>query len=597
MTTRRDLAPKLQAVLSGELRCTACGFRSPASKSHRRCWQCSRNGDGQPPPCKGCGGPQWFSGWCQDCHPRLRPPLSEPRSCRSCFAWGLLGGRTCKACLAFAQRRAVGICAGCHREMPLHRSHCRLCHQQAQYLAGPQQWDTGPLHFHELGPSGQQLFLANTLAIGWGSRRRTTHRPPASALPEPDALAQAVQGPVQPELFALPFTGPPWLIAADDAPRLDWYGHLVPAVARIGELRGWNKPIQEHVRNTLRSLVATQPPDLRVYPASAVARLGPGHRHSTARTLELLQQLSLLVDDRTDRNYVWAEKRLAKLPPAFRKEVEPWLDRLRHGDARHQPKRQGTWRGYLTDIMPVLLCWASRYDHLRDVTRDDVLAALTEPRPRGGDNHTRAIALRSMFGFLKARKRIFANPTRRLPAEIGRGYRHSPPVTARKSPPATHEAMSPQQWLVTVLIRHHALPGTTIVNLVLDDIDLQCGVLVIARQRRPLDKLTRDAITGYLAYRTARWPLTANHHLVLSKLSALGTGPVSSWWISEQIRLWKSTISELRQDRILEEAAASAIRDPMHLAMMFGLHPNTAQRYVDAVHPRYKLTPGYVHES
>jgi hypothetical protein len=47
----------------------------------------------------------------------------------------------------------------------------------------------------------------------------------------------------------------------------------------------------------------------------------------------------------------------------------------------------------------------------------------------------------------------------------------------------------------------------------------------------------------------------------------------------------------LRQDRILEEAAAAGIRDPMHLASMFGLHPNTAQRYVDAVYGRHDLAP------
>jgi hypothetical protein len=37
----------------------------------------------------------------------------------------------------------------------------------------------------------------------------------------------------------------------------------------------------------------------------------------------------------------------------------------------------------------------------------------------------------------------------------------------------------------------------------------------------------------------------------------------------------------LRQDRILEEGGT---RDPM-----FGLHPNTAQRYVDAVYGRHVL--------
>lgn len=115
--------------------------------------------------------------------------------------------------------------------------------------------------------------------------------------------------------------------------------------------------------------------------------------------------------------------------------------------------------------------------------------------------------------------------------------------------------------------------------------------LTAAGRRRPLDQLTRDAVTSYLAYRTRRWPITANRHLLLSQLSAVQDGPVSSWWISERITRWNSTLTRLRQDRILEEAAAAGTRDPMHLASMFGLHPNTAQRYVDAAYGRHDPAP------
>ena len=150
--------------------------------------------------------------------------------------------------------------------------------------------------------------------------------------------------------------------------------------------------------------------------------------------------------------------------------------------------------------------------------------------------------------------------------------------------------MSSDEWLVNVLIRHHALPGTTIAGLTLDDVNLDRRALTVAGRPRPLDQLTRDAVTSYLAYRTRRWPLTANQHLLLSRLSALQDGPVSAWWISERITRWKSSLTKLRQDRILEEAAATGTRDPMHIAATFGLHPNTAQRYVDA-HGRHDLVP------
>jgi hypothetical protein len=53
--------------------------------------------------------------------------------------------------------------------------------------------------------------------------------------------------------------------------------------------------------------------------------------------------------------------------------------------------------------------------------------------------------------------------------------------------------------------------------------------------------------------------------------------PRDDWsrWISERTTRWNSTFTALRQDRILEEATAAGTRDPMHLASMFGLHPNT----------------------
>ncbi|HCU95956.1 MAG TPA: hypothetical protein DHU96_25855 [Actinobacteria bacterium] len=428
------------------------------------------------------------------------------------------------------------------------------------------------------------MFFANMVAASWRRRPKEPTPPPAVPPPGTSGLAPAAAGPCrQPELFTLPFDAVPWRILADDWPRLGWYEHLVPAVVRIGERRGWSQDVQDHVRGTLQSLIATQPSDARIYPASAVQRLGAGPHHSAIRTLELLADLQLLAEDCSGPGDIWAGKRLARLPPGIRQDVQPWLDQIRLGDVRHRPKAAGTWRGYCTEILPVLLAWAPHHDTLRDITRDDIITALTEPRPHGGDNHTRAIALRSLFRFLKARKRIFASPASRLPANIGR-HRHPTlpvPVEAHDLAPV---AMRPDEWLVTVFVRHHALPGTTIAGLTLDDVDLGRATLSAAGHRRPLDQLTKDAITSYLAYRTRRWPLTANRHLLLSRLSALQDGPVSAWWISERIIRWKPTMTELRQDRILEEAAATSTRKPMHIATMFGLHPNTAQRYVDAVH-------------
>jgi hypothetical protein len=277
----------------------------------------------------------------------------------------------------------------------------------------------GPLHFRELGPSGQQLFFASMVAVSWNHGRKRPGPPAAPAPPGPEGTIRPEAIPLQPELFTLPFEMTPWRILDGDWPRLSWYEHLLPAVARTGQLRGWSPSVQEHVRNTLRSLIATQPADARSYPASAVERLGAGPRHSAARTIELLTDLRLLADDRPDPGDTWAHKRLAMLPAGIASDVGPWLDYLRHGDGSRRPKGPGTWRGYCTAIMPVLLTWGQDHETLREITRDDIIEALTDPRPRGGDNHTQAIALRSLFGYLKSRKRIFANPANRLPPTSG----------------------------------------------------------------------------------------------------------------------------------------------------------------------------------
>jgi hypothetical protein len=185
-----------------------------------------------------------------DCHPRMRPPLSAPRSCQTCLAWGVLHGRFCSSCSQFNRRYPAGACEGCGRQAAIRRGHCRLCHCQAQYLAGPSPWDTGPLHFAELGPSGHQLFFASMVAVSWNHGRKVPGPPAAPVPPGPDGMIRPEAIPRQPELFTLPFEMTPWRILDGDWPRLGWYEHLLPAVDRTSELRGWSPSVQEHVRNT-----------------------------------------------------------------------------------------------------------------------------------------------------------------------------------------------------------------------------------------------------------------------------------------------------------------------------------------------------------
>jgi hypothetical protein len=62
---------------------------------------------------------------------RLLTSHKPPTSCVTCFAWGRLPGRSCRACYSFGQNHEPGECASCHRVVPLKKGYCRLCWCQA----------------------------------------------------------------------------------------------------------------------------------------------------------------------------------------------------------------------------------------------------------------------------------------------------------------------------------------------------------------------------------------------------------------------------------------------------------------------------------
>jgi hypothetical protein len=80
-------------------------------------------------------------------------------------------------------------------------------------------------------------------------------------------------------------------------------------------------------------------------------------------------------------------------------------------------------------------------------------------------------------------------------------------------------------------------------------------------------------------------PHTANPHLLISRRSALGLGPVSAPWIRD-LRGLPATLDRLRIDRQLEEAIACGA-DPLHVAAVFDIDTSTAIRY--AVNARQLL--------
>jgi hypothetical protein len=112
----------------------------------------------------------------------------------------------------------------------------------------------------------------------------------------------------------------------------------------------------------------------------------------------------------------------------------------------------------------------------------------------------------------------------------------------------------------------------------LHDVDLGSRRITIAGRDRPLDDLTYQAVVDWLDHRRARWPNTANQHLVISFHTALGLGLVSATYLAPALRGLPATLQRLRIDRQLDEALATG-GDPLQVAEVFGLGEDASVRY------------------
>jgi hypothetical protein len=299
---------------------------------------------------------------------------------------------------------------------------------------------------------------------------------------------------------------------------------------------------------------------------------------SARRTAEVLQEMGLLNDDRPPPLEDWLERKLDGLAPGIGGDVGAWLRNLRDGGPRSRPRDPGTVMNHMHYARPVLLAWSCQYSHLREVTRADVLAILGELH---GNRRARVlVALRSLFAFCKKRKSVFRSPVQGIRAG-GHAYGIIQPLSQDDIDQATEAAATPAARTVLVLAAMHAARFKAIRQVRLDDIDLGNRRITIGGRTRPLDDLTCQVLAEWLARRAARWPSTANPHLLVNKHTANGTEPVSRSFTKTALRGKAATPERLRVDRQLQEALAVG-PDPLHLATAFGLDPKTAIRYAEA---------------
>ena len=250
---------------------------------------------------------------------------------------------------------------------------------------------------------------------------------------------------------------------------------------------------------------------------------------------------------------------------------------LLDGDARIRPRSPATVRVHFGIVRPFIECWAATRGHLREITSGDVNTVL-EPL-RGHRRYNAIMALRSLFRFAKRHSQTFADPTRHLRGGRGAG-RTLLPMTAEEIRAAGQAAVTPAQRLAIALAAVHAARPKAIRELTMDDIDLPSRRITLAGHRQRLGELTRNALLAWLEYRHATWPNTANRHVLVSRISALGSEPVPADFLDKH-QLRGISLEHIRRDRILQEALATGA-DPLHLSLVFNIDHTNAMAYANA---------------
>jgi hypothetical protein len=505
-------------------------------------------------------------------------PGKPPASCIGCFAWGVLPGRYCRACYTFGQQHQVGGCLFCRRQVPLKKGYCRLCWLQASHDARGQVTVLEPfLH----GLTHQQLFLEGMHRIRQpgplpGRSGRRGHAKAAS--PSPPSVTAADTDPGQLMLE---------IDIRRDYSRFDRREHadlanptLVHArqTARtIGEARGWTRWVASDVDRALVILLSNHAPGDHI----RFSELFPVLRRyglSAGRTIEILQHLNLFDDDRTPAFETWLDRKLADIAPGIGNDVAAWAHVLRDGGSRSTARSQGTVWNYLLTIQQALITWSQRYHHLREVTRDDIVAI--RDSLHGSQRENTIVALRSLFRFCKKTGRIFRDPTLRVHV-ARKTSKPILPLAQTDIDQAIATVTTPAVRVILALAAIHAARPKTIRELRLTDIDLGNRRLIIDGTTRPLDDLTRQAVTEWLDYRRTRWPNTANPNLLVTQQTAMKLCPAGRLRATGSVRGLTATLERLRVDRQLDEALACQ-GDPLHLAAVFGIDDKTAIRYAAA---------------
>jgi hypothetical protein len=532
--------------------------------------------------------------------------------CPVCLGWGELRQYTaCPACAKW--RRAFPAqhdCRRCgHISHVSHEGLCRPC-LQAIRLDDPG-WVSSPVPGRpvQLGlllPGVRLPRAAPLLRPAQRNRQLAAEETPGEVVPARGQRAWPARPLVQP---ASPHLVDPAQLSLFEA-RRDWRCLAVGALAQLPALtpaaaalveefhqharaRGWNASPRNAGARTLRILLAWAGADAPIHEAD-IRALSQRRSTTIRRVLQFLGERGMVIPDPARQGTAVeraVRQRIQTFPGGIAGELRRWVQVARgQGRREHQELPFTTIRSYLNCLSPVLVAWAGRVTSLREITRDDIQAALDE-RP-GVRARNLLPALRSLFRALRQERIIFRDPTRGISLSAMR--RLPVPIPTDQLRGLIDRAGGPMATLIVALIAIHGLGKKETSRLLLADLDLSGGRILVRRaaQRHTiyLGELTHTLATGWLRERHRRWPRTTNPHLLVSQVTAADATlpPIAPTVVDAIFRRVGLSPSRLRQDRILDEARHTA--DPVHLMRVFGLTAKPAMHYVQAAHPERRST-------
>lgn len=562
--------------------CPRCGGSSPRHRNRTVCWWCVH-----PAVCHAvctvCGvsvqrGAFYSALKCADCHPKTRS--TRPRSCPHCHAWVVGKNRYCVACSGWIYRFPQGACLTCGAEFFLRDGRCRACWVQARLLEGTELANPDVridlrAYFPLIARTGHQLELGGlkrTSQLAYPKWRYRQDRPAAGEAP--------ASGPGPAEQLRL-FEARRDYCRFEKSRHADYTNLTLIAgrvvAERLAELRGWTIDVCRLTDRGLVVVLSGHRAGERVCYLD-ILPLAADRKVNVERVAEVLDELGILVDDRPDSFESWLAARSQDLAPEIAEDVRNWLRSLHKGGPRHRAhSRSSTW-GKMAAVHPLLLQWSGRYQHLREVTRDDIQTAVDAVY--GLERKTLLNGLRSLFRYMRRQRQIFRDPTMGIK---GGTFERPPiiPLPRQSYTEAVAAAITPAQRLMLALTVVHAARRPALKMLTLDDLDLSNRKITLAGHTRPLDELTHGLLINYLFFRHRSWPRTANRHLFVTRVTSHEIGPVSDYWCHTQFAGLSASLEKMRIDRHLEEALAGG-GDPARLAAVFGVSEFTAIRYAKA---------------